>query len=64
MSDPVFTITSEHALAEGGLPQREQREARSPGGVVAMVAAVVARPDFCRLTIDTQPVEQQLALAA
>lgn len=63
MSDPIFTITSEHVLADGGLPQREQHEACSPGGVVAIVAAVVVRPDFRSLTIEADEPEQ-LALAA
>lgn len=60
----TFKIVSEHELAAGGLPQRERHEAHSPGGVVAIVAAIVQRPDFVALDIHLEPVEQQLALAA
>jgi hypothetical protein len=64
MIDDTFTITVEHELAAGGLPQRAHHQAHSPGGLVAIIAAVIEQPGFRSLTVDVEADEQELAIAA
>ena len=64
MTDPIFHIVAEHELATGGLPVRTEHTPRSTGGVVAIIADAISRPGFRSLTVEAEPLEQQLALAA